>query len=63
MRTVLVHFDVKKPINLFCDASAHGVGACLTHVIPNGEEWPIPYAPHLLTSAERGIKLKLSERL
>jgi len=49
----LVHFDVKKPVKLFCDASAYGVGACLVHVMPNSEERPVAYASRTLTSAER----------
>ena len=33
---LLVHFNVKKPLKLFCDTLAYGVGACLVHVMPNG---------------------------
>jgi len=58
----LVHFDVKKPVKLFCDASAYGVGACLVHVMPNSQERPVAYASRTLTAAER-ITLKLSKRL
>ena len=49
----LVHFDVKKPVKLFCDASAYGMGACLVHVMPNSQERPVAYASRTLTAAER----------
>ena len=49
----LVHFDVKKPVKLFCDVSAYGVGACLVHVMPNCQEQPVVYASRTLTAAER----------
>ena len=29
----LVHYDVDKPVRVYCDASSYGVGACLMHVI------------------------------
>ena len=49
---VLVHYDVSKPIKLYCDASPYGVGACMMHVI-NGKEQPIAYASRTLTPAEK----------
>ena len=51
--SILVHFDVKKPMKLFCDASTYRVGACLVHVMPNGQEKPIAYASRTLTAAEQ----------
>ena len=30
---VLVHYNVHKPIKLYCDASPYGVGVCLMHVV------------------------------
>ena len=50
---VLVHYDVKLPIRLDCDASAYGVGAVLSHVFPDGSERPIAYASRTLSQAER----------
>ena len=38
---MLAHYDVTKPLKLFCDASPNGLGACLVHVMPNGEERPV----------------------
>jgi len=49
---ILVHYDVSKPIKLYCDASPYGVGACLMHVI-GGKEQPVAYASRMLTQAER----------
>jgi len=51
--SLLVYYDIEKPIKLFCDASAYGVGACLAHVMPNGQERPVAYASRTLTAAER----------
>ena len=48
---MLVHYDVNKPIKLYCDASARGVGACLMHVV-NGEEKPVAYTSRTLSPAE-----------
>lgn len=36
-----------------CDASAHGVGAVLLHVFPNGEERQVAYALCTLTQIEK----------
>lgn len=48
---VLVHYDVNRPIKLYCDASARGVGAYLIHVV-YGEEKPVAYVSRTLSSAE-----------
>ncbi len=50
---VLVHFDPSLPITVACDASPVGVGAVLSHIMPNGEEMPIQFASRTLSSAER----------
>eukprot|EP00731_Ephydatia_muelleri_P032647 Em0024g191a len=47
----LVHYDVEKPVKVYCDASSYGVGACLVHVI-GGQEKPIAYASRTLSQAE-----------
>ena len=46
---MLAHYDVTKPLKLFCDASPNGLGACLVHVMPNGEERSVAYASHPLS--------------
>ena len=35
---MLMHYDINKPLKLFSDASPYGLGACLVHVMPNGDE-------------------------
>ena len=49
---LLVHYDVKRPIRLSCDACTYGLGAVLSHVI-DGQERPVAYASRLLTKAEK----------
>ena len=49
----MAHYDVTKPLKLFCDASLNGVGACLVHVMLNGEERPVAYASCSLLQAEQ----------
>ena len=49
---VLVHYDVHKPIKLYCDASPHGVGACWMHVV-HGVEKPVVFASCTLSVAEQ----------
>ncbi|XP_054259367.1 uncharacterized protein K02A2.6-like [Macrosteles quadrilineatus] len=50
--SLLVHYDVKKPIVLTCDASPRGVAAVLSHLI-DGQERPIAFASKTLSSSER----------
>ena len=50
---VLVHYDPKLPVRLAGDASAYGIGAVLSHTMPNGEERPIAYALKTLSETEQ----------
>ena len=42
--SVLVHYDPSLPIRVAADASSHGLGAVLSHVLPDGTEHPIAFA-------------------
>ena len=42
--TLLVHYDSSKQLVLACDASPHGLGAVLSHIMEDGEERPVAYA-------------------
>ena len=50
---VLVHFDPKLPIRLACDASDYGIGAVLSHVMPDGSEKPVGFFSRTLTPTEQ----------
>ena len=50
---VLAHYDPTLPLKLAADASAYGVGAVISHVMPNGEERPIAFASRTLQPSER----------
>lgn len=50
---VLVHYDTRKDVILACDASPYGVGAVLSHRMPDGSERPVGFVSRTLTAAER----------
>lgn len=50
---VLTHYNPKLPLQLACDASPYGVGAVLSHVMPDNVERPIAYASRALSKAEQ----------
>ena len=53
-KTRLVRFDPDKPIVLATDASPYGIGAVISHVLPDDSEEPIAFASKTLSKAERG---------
>ena len=48
----LAHYDLDKPLKVYCDASQSGLGACMVHVDGSGER-PIAFASRTLTEAEK----------
>ncbi|XP_062605742.1 uncharacterized protein K02A2.6-like [Saccostrea cucullata] len=50
---VLTHYDPNLPLCLATDASPYGLGAVLSHIMPNGEERPIAYASRSLSTYEK----------
>ena len=50
---VLTHYDPARPIKLAVDASPYGVGAVISHSMPNGTERPIAFASRTLHQSER----------
>ena len=49
---VLVHYNPALLIKLAADASAYGVGAVISCILPNGNEKPIAFASRTLTPTE-----------
>ena len=60
---VLAHFNPELSICLATDASAYGLGAVLSHHMPNGEERPIAFASRTLSPVERNYSQLEKEAL
>ena len=50
---VLVHFNEKLPLILACDASSYGLGAVLSHRMPDGSDRPIGFVSRTLSVTEK----------
>ena len=50
---LLVHYDPLLPLLLTADAFAYGLGAVISHIMPDGAERPIAYASRTLAPSER----------
>lgn len=50
---VLTHFRSDLPLKLDTDASNYGIGAVISHIMPNGKERPIAFASRTLSKSER----------
>ena len=50
---LLIHYDPEKPMVIACDASTYGLGAVLSHIMPDKSERPIMFTSRTLTNAER----------
>lgn len=44
--SLLVHYDLKKPLRFACDASSYGAGAVTSHVMEDGTQKPIAFAQY-----------------
>ncbi|XP_018406502.1 PREDICTED: uncharacterized protein K02A2.6-like [Cyphomyrmex costatus] len=52
-REILIHYSSDYPLKITCDASPVGLGAVVSHILPDGSDRPIAYASRVLSVAQR----------
>ena len=60
---ILAHYDPDLPILLTGDASAYGVGAVISHTMPDGTERPVAFASRTLSTSEHNYSQVEKEAL
>lgn len=50
---LLAHYDATAPLKMAADASQYGLGAVISHVLPDGVERPVAFASRSLSKSER----------
>ena len=60
---ILAHYDPDLPISLAGDAPAYGVGAVISHTMPEGTERPVAFASRTLSTSERNYSQVEKEAL